>query len=61
MMPTVSSISHDQGFEEGGQVLTITGTSLDGDVVVEVDGEPCAIQSASQTEVTCKTSKKVID
>ena len=45
VMPTVSAVSHDEGYGAGGQLLTISGTSLDGvdAVIVTVDGLPCAI------------------
>ena len=43
-------------------MLTITGTSLDGDsVVVTVDDTPCDVKSISQTEITCLTGKKIIE
>ena len=58
LMPTVKSISQSQGYAEGGQTLSITGTSLDGDVTVTVDGVPCSVESTSQREVTCTTGKK---
>ena len=46
VMPTVSAISHNAGYAEGGQLLTIDGTSLDGDsVVVTVDDTECDIKS----------------
>ena len=62
VMPTVSSVSHTEGFAEGGQELTITGTSLDGtSVSVMVDDQECAVRSVSQTEVTCTTAKKSVD
>jgi hypothetical protein len=32
VMPTVSSVSHNAGHAEGSQLMTITGTSLDGTV-----------------------------
>jgi hypothetical protein len=61
VMPTVKTISHNQGFAEGGQNLTITGTSLDGQVSVTVDGQPCDVKKVSSDSVTCTTSSKVID
>ena len=62
VMPTVSSISHNAGHAEGGQLMTIQGTSLDGAAVtVTVDDIPCSVQSISQEEVTCLTGKKTID
>lgn len=48
VLPTVSAVSHNEGFAEGGQLLTITGTSLDGTTVsVTVDDLACAVQSIS--------------
>jgi hypothetical protein len=62
VMPTVSSTSHNNGHAEGGQLMTITGTSLDGDAVtVTVDDIECSVKSISQTSVTCLTGKKSID
>lgn len=60
VMPTVSSISHNQGYAEGGQEISITGTSLNGDnVTVTVDGLPCEdVQKVGTTGLTCRTSKK---
>lgn len=62
VMPTVSSVSHDYGYAEGDQTLTIKGTSLDGDhVIVTVDDLNCELDSSTETEIICKTGKKVID
>ena len=62
VMPTVSSVSHDYGYGEGSQTLTIEGTSLDGDdVTVTVDDLTCELVSYSETQIICKTAKKVID
>ena len=62
VMPTVSAISHNEGYAVGGQTLTITGTSLDGAAVtVTVDGLACEVQTISVTELTCITSAKTID
>ena len=48
VMPTVSGISANAGHAEGGQTLTISGTSLDGETVsVTVDGEPCTVDDSS--------------
>ena len=44
VMPTISGISANAGYAEGGQTLTISGTSLDGETVsVTVDGETCTV------------------
>ena len=62
VMPTVSSVSHDQGYAEGSQTLTITGTSLDSsNVAVTVDDVTCDVVSSSETQIVCKTGKKAID
>jgi hypothetical protein len=53
VMPTVSAVSHNAGHAEGGQLMTITGTSLDGAVSVVVDDMDCEVQSISLTVVTC--------
>ena len=58
LMPTISDVSDHAGFLDGGQELTITGTSLDGDVTIDIDGLPCEVQSVSATEVKCITTKK---
>ena len=42
VMPTVSSVSQNFGYAQGGQDLTIMGTSLDGEEVsITVDGLLC--------------------
>ena len=43
VMPSVTAVSHNEGYAQGGQLLTITGTSLDGDVTVTVDDLPCEV------------------
>ena len=44
VMPTVGTISHSEGHAEGGQLMTITGTSLDGAAVsVTVDNIACDV------------------
>ena len=47
VMPTVSAISHNEGYAEGGQLMTISGTSLDGAVAVTVDDIECSVQSVT--------------
>ena len=64
VLPTVSAVSADTGYAAGGQELTITGTSLDGDienVQVYVDDVPCVVQSTDEYEIKCHTGSKVID
>ena len=55
VVPTVESISESGGWNSGGQMITITGTSLDGTdkINVTVDGEHCLLQSANQTSIVC--------
>ena len=54
IFPTIDSISHDTGYSAGGQNLTITGKSLDGDLDITVDGAPCTIMEIiGTTEVIC--------
>ena len=40
--------------------MTITGTSLDGDVTVMVDGLPCVVKEVSLTEIICTTAEKEV-
>ena len=48
VMPTITSISANQGTSEGGQTITIDGTSLDGkEVLVYIEGIACSVQSIS--------------
>ena len=56
VVPTVVSISESGGWNSGGQMITITGTSLDSTadrINVTVDGEHCLLQSANQTSIVC--------
>ena len=43
-------------------MLTISGTSLDGDekVEVKVDGVPCLLQSYDETSIVCETLPKLL-
>lgn len=58
LMPTVKSLSSNSGFANGGQNLTITGTSLDGAVTVTVDGLPCTVREVTSSYVVCTTTLK---
>ena len=60
VMPTISTISESSGSASGGQMLTLTGTSLYGNekVEVSVDGVPCLLQSFDATSITCETLPK---
>ena len=61
MVPSVTAIDYKTGYATGGQVLTITGTSLDGtDIKVKVDGEVCDVQTIEQDQITCITRSKVL-
>ena len=44
VLPTITTVDYNTGFAAGGQTLTLTGTSLDGNVVtVTIDGVPCDV------------------
>ena len=45
VVPTVLAVSVSSGYTSGGQILTITGTSLDGNENIEVlvDSVPCIV------------------
>ena len=44
IVPAIERISHSIGYTEGGQELTITGTSLNGTATtVEVEGVECKL------------------
>ena len=59
VLPTISSINLHDGSSEGGQLLTIDGTSLDaanvGGLYILVDGVQCNVQSVTEERVTCMT------
>jgi hypothetical protein len=61
IMPTVDSVSASAGYTTGGQDITVTGTSLDGNVDVTVGGVPCEISSVSESSVTCQTTETALD
>ena len=57
--PSIEEISHSTGYATGGQTLTLTGTSLDGDnVSVIVDGEICEVKTIEKEQIVCVTKSK---
>lgn len=57
--PTITSLSANAG--SGGDVLTLTGSSLGNSVsgsYVKFDGVDCALQSATETALTCELGQK---
>lgn len=56
--PSMHSLNYHQGYLTGGQRLVINGTSLNGNnVTVTVDGYPCTVESATNTEIVCITGE----
>jgi hypothetical protein len=57
--PKIDSVSAAEGYQAGGQELTIAGWGLRGetldDVEVLVDGVPCRVTSNTQEEIKCVT------
>jgi len=61
VLPTITNIDNNMGSTAGGQLLTITGTSLDDpNATVLVDGSPCTIQTVSESTITCETTPKTL-
>jgi hypothetical protein len=69
VVPTITGLSASTGLTSGGQVLTITGTSLKerggttpAVVGVTVDGSTCTIDTAASTatSLVCTTGTKTI-
>ncbi len=59
VMPSIDSISYNEGYATGGQVLTITGSALDGtNVSIVVDGLVCDVLTVDKEELTCRTRAK---
>jgi hypothetical protein len=60
VLPTMAAIDFHAGSAEGGQLLTIDGTSLDATntTYILVDGVQCIVQSRSESQVTCMTQYK---
>lgn len=56
-VPTLVSVSPDQGPEAGGTIITLTGHAfIAGSTSVEIDGLACTgVQVISDTSLTCKT------
>ena len=55
--PTITQISKSSGYNSGGQVLVLRGTSLDAssELEITVDGTPCRLLSNNKYEIFCET------
>ncbi len=59
--PIISNIEPENGSEEGGTLVTITGENLDEDVSIEIGGVDCAFETfTSETKVSCITGAKAV-
>ncbi len=59
--PIISNIEPDDGSEEGGTLVTITGENLDEDVSIEIGGVDCAFETfTSENKVSCITGEKSV-
>lgn len=59
--PNLTAISPRFGTVQGGETVTFTGTGFSTsirDVTVIIDGKDCAVQTASETVITCTTTKR---
>ena len=58
MTSRITSVTPPQGGTGGGTTLTISGTGFSNTLnenVVTIDGTPCAVTSATSTEIVCST------
>lgn len=67
-LPSITSISADQGYVSGGQTLVIQGNGFQSssDINVKVDGVPCQVIANDQSSLTCitgasETNSTVVD
>ncbi|XP_064635071.1 fibrocystin-L-like [Lineus longissimus] len=61
LTPSISSVSPARGGTGGGTTLTITGSGFgtsSADVTVDIAGSDCAVQTVSDTAITCITSAR---
>ena len=60
--PFISAVSPSNGTALGGDLVTLTGSGFGGappaDVSVVLNGMPCAVQSVSDTAITCVTGRR---
>lgn len=59
--PNLTAISPRFGTVKGGETVTFTGTGFPtsiNDVTIIIDGVDCAVQTASETQITCTTTKR---
>jgi hypothetical protein len=58
--PVIEAVSHHEGSLAGGLLLTVTGKAFDPTAeanVVDIDGVPCAVLSATNTQLVCRTGE----
>jgi hypothetical protein len=58
--PTLTSVSPAHGDKSGNTLVTLTGTGLAGATGVTFGGDAAAIQSVSDTEITCLTPSHAV-
>lgn len=59
--PTVTNVSPQYGSASGGTPMTISGQNLPEstkDAIVEIDGVPCVVMSASRSTLICVTGER---
>ena len=59
--PNLTAISPRFGTVQGGEPITFTGTGFPTaveDINITIDGKDCAVQTATETQVVCLTSKR---
>jgi IPT/TIG domain. len=60
----IKSISPNSGSMAGGTLITITGKGFKvapKDIIIDIAGLPCVVQSNTDTEIVCKTSPAVAE
>ncbi len=57
--PVISNIEPENGSEDGGTLVTITGENLDEDASIEIGGVDCAFETfTSNNKISCITGEK---
>ncbi len=57
--PVISTVSPQRGNVQGGEVLTLTGTSLNGIPSIIIDGKVCQVTFYNHTYINCTTSPRL--
>lgn len=57
--PSITNVSPTRGDVNGGQALTITGTSFITGALVSIGGTSCPVSAVTATSITCTTAAKV--